>query len=69
MEADPEDRIYDLQQALAVLPPAEWESFLTRQCANNPTLANDVLARQRSAEEPSAGDTRPWCLIIGKTPR
>ena len=45
-----EDRIYELQQALSALPPGEWAAYLEVGCADDPSLRNDVMARQREVD-------------------
>ena len=41
-----EDRIYELQQALAQKSPGEWHAFLARECGDEADLIEEVLARQ-----------------------
>jgi hypothetical protein len=41
-----EDRIYELQQALALLPPAAWGAFLSAACPGDAQLTAEILSRQ-----------------------
>ena len=45
MDQKREDRIYDLQQTLMVLPVREWDAFLNVQCAGDLTLIPEILSR------------------------
>jgi serine/threonine protein kinase/tetratricopeptide (TPR) repeat protein len=47
MDIRREDRIYELQQALADLDPARWPSFLETACSDDTSLRDEVLRRQR----------------------
>jgi eukaryotic-like serine/threonine-protein kinase len=58
MDADREDRIYELQQALADLPEREWASFLDDACKSDTALQEEVLRRQRALHAESIGDGR-----------
>jgi hypothetical protein len=46
MDRERENRIYNLQQALAALPPGAWQGYLSIHCAD-PALVNELLDRQR----------------------
>lgn len=48
MGSNREDRIYEIQQALATLPSDEWPSYLDSTCAQDPLLREEVLRRLRA---------------------
>src|SRR5687768_14949782 len=50
MDADREDRLDELQRALATLPPSEWLAFLDSACRDDISLRDEVLLRQRMLE-------------------
>ena len=63
MDPVQEDRIYDLQQELATMSPAGWETYLRGRCSGEAALQAEVLRRQRQLlqeagtlfEEPAGG--------------
>jgi hypothetical protein len=59
-----EDRIYDLQQALAALPPRQRATYLDASCAGDPALRQEVMERQRKAERTSL-DAAPRFTVTG----
>jgi hypothetical protein len=57
MDSRREDRIYELQQALADLDPAQWASFLATACPDDPPLRNEILRRQRALKRDGGART------------
>jgi tRNA A-37 threonylcarbamoyl transferase component Bud32 len=51
MDGDREDRIYELQQALADMVPSEWPSYLDMACGQDAALRVEVLRRQQALAE------------------
>src|SRR5687768_16499827 len=54
MAHDREDRICELQQALAEMRPDQWASFLAHECPHNVSLRDEVVRRQRAMEGSTA---------------
>ena len=44
MDTRREDRLYELQQALAELDSAKWPSFLETACSDDTSLRDEALA-------------------------
>ena len=56
-----EDRIYDLQQALAAIPRQQWAAHLDTWCAGDPALRQEVMERQRQTERKPLDSPAGFC--------
>jgi serine/threonine protein kinase len=63
---DREDRIHELQQALAKLDQARWASFLEAACPDDDSLRAEVLRRQRALikEAPQFPESTVWANFV-----
>ncbi|MEQ1759525.1 MAG: protein kinase [Vicinamibacterales bacterium] len=50
MDVSREDRIYELQQALAAIPANDWTAFLRLNCQEDASLREEVLRRQMTLD-------------------
>lgn len=63
MDAHREDRIYELQQALADLAPDQWTAFLEKECHGDVLLRDEVLRRRRQLEAGLSSTTPPMVRV------
>ena len=59
-----EDRIYELQQELALIPPEDWAAHLNACCAADAELRLEVMKRQGQVDQ-QALNRGPAFRVLG----